>query len=602
MRWNGNKRYFVGIRLFRKALCRIRAHSFTDKIDCSEYKPSVNKLYQSNQSYSVLPTATISRHGGKILADQLAAQGTEAVFCVAGESFLPALDGLYDHSSIQTVTCRHESGAAIMAEAWGKMTGRPAVAFVTRGPGATNACLGVHIAYQDSTPMVLMIGQVQRGYSDREAFQEVDFRTMFRPLAKWVAQVEDTTRIPEYISRAWHTAMSGRPGPVVLVFPEDVLFGEEQVADIPAAKPNAAQAPEDSADLVATFLDSAKRPLIVVGGGGWSETCRIQLTEFVQQNNLPVVVEFRCQDYIDNRHSNYIGDLGISTGPGLVEMMQECDRILCIGARLGELPTQKYSLVESPLPSAEFFHVHADIDELGRVYYPNIAVNASSGSFIERLQNLTISDQKNWREWTERGRRHFVDHSTQLPDNPVTLNEQAISWLRDYLPYDAIIASGSGISSGVLHRYYYYGATYRTQLAPATGSMGYSVPAAIAAKMCAPQRKVVCIAGDGCFLMTSQELATAAMLELDITFVVINNGVLGTIRKHQETHYPERVLATDLHNPDFSTYARSFGARGYVATTQDEFVKAFEAADSDGGMSLVDLRIDRDKYLESMMN
>ncbi len=487
-----------------------------------------------------------------------------------------------------------------MAEAWGKMTSSPAVAFVTRGPGATNACLGVHIAYQDSTPMVLMIGQVQRSYSDREAFQEVDFRTMFRPLAKWVAQVEDTSRIPEYISRAWHTAMSGRPGPVVLIFPEDVLFTEQQVADIPAAVPNEAQAPENSAELVATFLESAKRPLVIVGGGGWSETCRIQLTEFIEQNNLPVVAEFRCQDYINNRHPNYIGDLGISTGPGLVEMMRKCDHILCIGARLGELPTQKYSLVESPLPRAKLFHVHADIDELGKVYYPSVAVNSSSMSFLERLQKLTIRNCDQWCDWTERGRRNFVDHSTHLPESAVTLNEQAIRWLRDYLPHDAIIASGSGISSGVLHRYYYYGAMYRTQLAPATGSMGYSVPAAIAAKMCAPKRKVVCVAGDGCFLMTSQELATAAMLELDITFVVINNGVLGTIRKHQEAHYPGRVMATDLLNPDFSTYAQSFGARGYVATTHDEFVQAFEAADSDGEMSLVDLRIDRDKYVNSM--
>ncbi|MDE0309077.1 MAG: thiamine pyrophosphate-binding protein [Acidiferrobacterales bacterium] len=558
-------------------------------------------MYQSNKSYTGVPTVPTSRHGGKILADQLAAQGTEAVFCVAGESFLPALDGLYDQSGIRTVSCRHESGAAIMAEAWGKMTGRPAVAFVTRGPGATNACLGVHIACQDSTPMVLMIGQVQRSFIDREAFQEIDFRTMFRPLAKLVEQVDDTSRIPEYVSRAWHTAMSGRPGPVVLIFPEDVLYAQEQVENLPAATSNDAQAPQDTADLVAEFLHAAQRPLVIVGGGGWSETCCAHLTEFVERNNLPVVAEFRCQDYIDNRHPNYIGDLGISTGPRLAEMMRECDHILCIGARLGELPTQKYSLVDSPKPNAAFFHVHADVGELGRVFYPSVAVNSSSGSFIARLRHLSIRNRDRWRGWTERGRQHFIDHSTKLPDSPVTLNEQAIRWLRDYLPHNAIIASGSGISSGVLHRYYYYGAKYRTQLAPATGSMGYSVPAAIAAKMCAPERKVVCIAGDGCFLMTGQEMATAAMLGLDITYVVVNNGVLGTIRKYQESHYPGRVIATDLVNPDFSTFARSFGAQGYLATSYDEFVEAFKAADSDGVMSLVELLLDRDRYVDSMV-
>ena len=542
------------------------------------------------------------RHGGKILADQLAIQNCEAVFCVAGESFLPALDGLYDHPGIKTVTCRHEGGAAIMAEAWGKMTGRPAVCFVTRGPGATNACLGVHIAQQDSTPMVLMIGQVQRKFLDREAFQEVDFRTMFRPLAKWVAQIEDTARIPEYVSRAWHTAISGRPGPVVLVFPEDVLYQEEQVADIPAAITYEAHAPANTEEFVQDFFESAERPLVIVGGGGWSEECRLGVTAFAERNNLPVVAEFRCQDYIDNRHPNYVGDLGISTGPGLVETMKECDRILCIGARLGELPTQKYSLVNAPLPNASLFHVHADAGELGQVYYPDIAINASSKSFVSRLSEIYLTDRDSWKNWTTRARQSFVQHSTQLPNKPNTLNEQAIMWLNEHLPRDAIITSGSGISSGVLHRYYYYGATYRTQLAPVAGSMGYSVPAAIAAKLCEPARKVVCIAGDGCFMMTSQELATAVMLELDVTFVVINNRMLGTIRKHQEVHYPGRVVATDLVNPDFSAYMESFGGTGYAVETLDEFVDAFERADAQSGLSLIDVRIDPQGYADSLLN
>ncbi len=553
------------------------------------------KEYKKNTSMSAQ-----LRHGGKILADQLAIQQCEAVFCVAGESFLPALDGLYDHSEIKTVTCRHESGAAIMAEAYGKLTNRPAVCFVTRGPGATNACLGVHIAFQDSTPMLLMIGQVQRQFLDREAFQEVDFRTMFRPLAKWVAQVESADRIPEYISRAWHTAMSGRPGPVVLVFPEDVLFDRVEVEDI--AQVNIAEplANFQVREQVAEFFSNAQRPLVVVGGSGWSEECQEHLAEFVKSNDLPVVAEFRCQDYLDNRHPNYIGDLGISIGPNLVKMMQESDRVLCIGARLGELPTRKYTLIEAPVPRVRLFHVHPDIGELRRVYRSEYAINSTSSSFLLQIRNLALEGSDEWALWTKRGRKAFIGHST-LSDKPdVLTNEQVIFWLQKNLPPDTIVASGSGISSGVLHQYYYYGASFRTQLATAAGSMGYSVPAAIAAKLHSPQRKVVCVSGDGCFLMTSQELATAAMLELNITFIIINNGVLGTIRQHQEIHYPNRVIATDLVNPDFATYAKSFGGLGLTATTFDEFVKTFKIASNYKGISLIDVQINRECYISSL--
>ncbi len=548
-----------------------------------------------------LQSSSKLRHGGKILADQLAIQQCPAVFCVAGESFLPALDGLYDHPQINTITCRHEGGAAIMAEAYGKMTGRPAVCFVTRGPGATNASLGVHIALQDSTPMVLMIGQVQRSYLDREAFQEVDFRTMFRPLAKWVAQVEDPARIPEYISRAWATAMSGRQGPVVLIFPEDVLFDEVEVEDLPLVKVAEAIASENSAEQLSAFLTDAQRPLIVVGGSGWSDDSRIRLQSFAQSNQLPVVAEFRCQDYFDNRHPNYIGDLGISTGPGLAAMVRESDAVLCIGARLGELPTQKYSLIEAPIPRTSLFHVHADIGELGRVYQPKVALNASSASFIQRLDGIMLQNGRNWLSWLKKGRKLFLEHSSTAIVHGSVSNDQVIEWLRNEIPSDAIIASGSGISSGVLHRYYYYGARYRTQLAPIAGSMGYSLPAAIAAKMCEPNRKVLCICGDGCFMMTAQELATAALLELDITVIVVNNGVLGTIRKHQEKHYPGRVVATDLLNPDFSQFAKSFGALGLTATTFDEFKEAFRTTKSHRGLSLIDLQLDRSNYLSSLI-
>ncbi len=542
------------------------------------------------------------RHGGKILADQLAIQRCKAVFCVAGESFLPALDGLYDHSTIKTITCRHEGGAAIMAEAYGKMTGRPAVCFVTRGPGATNASLGAHIALQDSTPMVLMIGQVQRGFLDREAFQEVDFRTMYRPLSKWVAQVEDVRRIPEYVRRAWLTAQSGRPGPVVLIFPEDVLFDEAEVDDLAPVSVPEIDAPRQTAAQVNDFFRDSVKPLVIVGGSGWSERLRVSIAAFAERNNLPVVAEFRCQDYIDNAHDSYIGDLGISTGTELAEMVRTSDRILCIGARLSELPTAKYSLITAPIPKARLFHVYPDVSELGRVYQAEVMVNATSASFLSNVENLSIEGRENWRGWIRRGRQAYLKHSTQIDDHSSFTNERVIEWLRTNLPPDTIVASGSGINTGVLHRLYRYGAVYRTQLAPVAGSMGYSVPAAISAKLCAPDRKVVVICGDGCFMMTAQELATAAQLELEMLVIVINNSVLGTIRRHQERHYPERVIATDLLNPDFAKYAESFGGLGMTARCMDEFIDAYEKSKACRGISLIDVQLDRETYINSLVS
>ena len=557
---------------------------------------------QQKESISIqIAEQQATRNGGKILADQLAIHECEAVFCVAGESFLPALDGLYDHPKIPTIPCRQEGGAAMMAEAYGKLTGRPAVCFVTRGPGATNASIGVHIAYQASTPMILMVGQVQRNFLDREAFQEVDYRTMFQPLSKWAAQVEDVERIPEYVARAWRIAMSGRPGPVVLAFPEDVLYEQARVADLGYAEANEAIAPETVVNQVQNFFRDARRPVVVVGGSPWSEKTCSQLTAFAARNNLPVVAEFRCQDYMDNRHPNYVGDLGISTGKELANIMKECDKLLCVGARLSELPTQRYSLVQAPLPTSDFFHVHADAMELGRVYQPTVAVNATSPSFMERVSNMKLENSSTWAEWTRNARTKFVNHSTCKFSDPEKLtNEQAIVYLRDNLPHDAIVTSGSGLNTGVLHRYYFYGAKYRTQLAPIAGSMGYGLPAAIAAKICHPEREVVCIVGDGDFMMTSQEMATAALMKLKILVVVINNSLLGTIRKYQENQFPGRIIATDLENPDFAVYARSFGAFGATARTLDEFTEACREARAFTGMSLIDLQVNRELYLNSL--
>jgi len=533
---------------------------------------------------------TTLRHGGRILVDQLKIQGVERVYCIPGESYLAALDGLYE-SGIDTIICRQEGGAAMMAEAHGKLTGRPGIAFVTRGPGATNASAGVHVAFQDSTPMILFVGQVARHQRDREAFQEVDYRQMFGSLAKWVAEIDTTERIPEYVSHAFHVATSGRPGPVVLALPEDMLSAEALAADVPAAVlPRMETSPEAIDDILAA-LSKASRPLVIVGGGGWSAEAAADLARFVEAHDLPVGASFRCQDYLDNRHPSYVGDIGIGINPKLAERVRAADLLLVLGARLGEMTTSGYSLVGIPTPAQELIHVYPDPDELGRVYRPALAVSASPAGLLRKLADIRPASPPARSEWCKSARADY--EAWQMPvETPGQLKmEYIVRHLSDTLPEDAILTNGAGNYSAWLHRYFAY-KKWRTQLAPTCGSMGYGLPAAVAAKLAHPERDVICFAGDGCFQMTMQEFGTACQYGASIIVLVSNNGMYGTIRMHQERHYPGRVSGTDMVNPDFAALAKSYGAYGETVLRSEDFPTAFSRAREAGTPAILDLMVD----------
>ena len=488
------------------------------------------------------------RHGGRILADQLAIQGCDRVFLVPGESFLAAIDGLHDLPGIEAVVCRQEGGAAMMAEAYGKLTGRPGVCMVTRGPGATNAAAGVHVAFQDSTPLVLVVGQVGRGMLDREAFQEMDYRRMYGEMAKWVAQVDRTERIPEYVSRAFHTAASGRPGPVVLALPEDVLSAR---ADVPDARPAVPGVPKAAASDVEAFgklLASSERPMLIVGGGGWSADAARDLARFSAAHHVPVSASFRCQDYIDNRHPNYCGHAGIGIDPRTAKRFRECDLLIALGTRLGEITTSGYTLVDIPNPASRFVHVHPGAEELGRVYRPDLSVNAAAASFTAAIADLEPRAGESRRTWTRECAAE-LRASTEPRSTPGRVRlEHAVTRTRERLDEDAIVCNGAGNYAAWVNRYFEYRA-YRTQLAPTSGSMGYGVPAAVAAALVHPDRQVVCFAGDGCFLMTGQELATASQYGADLTVIVANNGMYGTIRMHRSATTPSACTGPGSRTP-----------------------------------------------------
>lgn len=533
---------------------------------------------------------TSLRHGGKILVDQLRIQGVERIFCVPGESFLAALDGLHE-STIDTIVCRHEGGVAMMAEAHGKLTGRPGIGFVTRGPGATNASAGVHVAFQDSTPMILFVGQVARHQRDREAFQEVDYRQMFGPLAKWVAEIETTERIPEYVSHAFHVAVSGRPGPVVLALPEDMLSAQAQVADAPVAVSPRMEASPQAIDDILAALSTASRPLVIVGGGGWSAQAASDLARFAEAHDLPVGASFRCQDYLDNRHPSYVGDVGIGVNPKLAARVLEADLLLVLGARLGEMTTSGYGLVDIPAPSQKLIHVYPDPDELGRVYRPTLAISAAPAQLLRSLARTSPASPPVSGEWRKAARADY-EAWRQPAETPGALKmEFVVRHLSDTLPDDAVLTNGAGNYSAWLHRYFAY-KSWRTQLAPTSGSMGYGLPAAVAAKIMYPDRDVVCFAGDGCFQMTMQEFGTACQYGANIIVLVSNNGMYGTIRMHQERHYPGRVCGTDMLNPDFAALARSYGAYGETVLHNDDFPAAFFRARDSRKPAILDLKVD----------
>ena len=547
----------------------------------------------SNHQRNAAP-APQSRYGGRILADQLRLHGADTVFCVPGESFLDLLDGLYDHrDAIRVVTCRHESGAANMADAYAKMTGKPGICAVTRGPGATNASNGVHTAFQDSSPMILLIGQVGRTMVDREAFQEIDYRRMFGQMAKWVAQIDDAARIPEYLSRAWRVALSGRPGPVVLALPEDMLTDHVVTPDARPVTVAQSAPPAGALTQLADMIASAQRPLLVVGGPGWSERCADQALAFAERTGLPVATSFRCQDYVDNSADHYVGALGIAPVPALrSRVREEVDLLIAVGPRLGEMTTQGYSLVDIPNPRMTFVHVHPGAEELGQVYAPDLAIAATAAGFWDATAAIADGDGRGrWADWRQMQRHDYLQFR-EPTDVPGPLNmAEVIRHVGEVMPDDTVVTNGAGNYAVWVHRFHQHRA-YRTQLAPTSGSMGYAVPAAVAAKLAAPERPVISVSGDGCFLMTAQEMATARQYGAAVIYLVVNNGMYGTIRMHQERNHPAREIATRLHNPDFVTYARSFGIEGEKVTATEQFPAALERARSSAKGYLIELQVD----------
>ena len=537
---------------------------------------------------------TTTTTGGRLLVDALTANGVDRVFCVPGESYLDVLDALHAHAGIDVVVAKHEGAAANMADADGKLTGRPGICFVTRGPGATHASIGVHISQQDSTPLILFVGQVPRRELGREAFQEIDYAAMFGGIAKWVASIDDAARIPEFVARAFACAMSGRPGPVVLALPEDVLSAAcAPAAAVTAAPVSGGPAPDAAAPLQA-MLAEARRPLVIVGGPNWSAQAASDFAAFVQAWNLPVACSFRRQDIFDNRLPQYAGHLSLGANPDLTALVRDADLILAVGTRLGEVPTGGYTLLAPPRTAQKLVHLHADAAELGRVYQPDLAVQSSAEAGAALLRSLAAPASRPWDDWTRQAGERHARYQALPPRHAdasgVDLG-QVVAYLDRTLPDDAIVANGAGNYAVWLHRFYRYRRP-RTELAPTCGAMGYGLPAAIAAKLRHPDRTVVCMAGDGCFLMYPQELATALQFGSPVVVIVVNNGMYGTIRMHQENRFPGRISATTLQNPDFVALARSFGAHGELVESADAFPAAFERACAAGRPALLELRTD----------
>ncbi len=532
------------------------------------------------------------RTGGQVLIDQLRIHGADTAYCVPGESYLAALDALYDaREEIRLVVCRQEGGAAYMADAYGKLTGRPGVCLVTRGPGATNASLGVHTAFQDSTPMILIVGQVERAYLERGAFQEVDFREMYRPLSKWVAQIDDPGRIPEFVARAFTLATSGRPGPVVLVTPEDVLREPTAAADAEPYRPVQAHPGAPDMARLREMLAAARRPIMILGGSTWTAQGVRDITRFAEANRLATAVTFRRQDRFDNLHPCYAGDLGIGPSPKLAARIREADLVIAVGTRLSEAATSGYTLFEVPRPRQRFVHVHPGSEELGRVYQAQLMINAGAAHFAAAAAALAPADSSAWAASTEAAHKEFLEHAVPVPNPGAVQLGEIVATLQEQLPPDTIVANGAGNFSGWIHRFWRYRG-FGTQVAPTSGSMGYGVPAGVAAAIAYPERTVLSFSGDGCFLMNGQELATAMHYGAAPIFFVINNGMYGTIRMHQERDYPGRIFGTALTNPDFAALARSYGLHGETVARTEDFAPAFKRARESRRAALIEIRLD----------
>ncbi|KJC51204.1 thiamine pyrophosphate-binding protein [Bradyrhizobium sp. LTSP885] len=536
-------------------------------------------------------TKTNARTGGQILIDQLVAHGVERVTCVPGESYLAALDALHD-SQIDVVICRAEGGAAMMAEAYGKLTGRPGICFVTRGPGATNAAHGVHIAMQDSTPMILFVGQVDTGMREREAFQELDYKAVFGSMAKWAVEIDSPDRIPELVARAFRVALQGRPGPVVIALPENMLTETAAVADAPRVEPAVSWPAPSDLERVGAMLAGAKAPIVILGGSGWTADAAKGIARFAEAFDLPVTTSFRRASLFDADHSHYAGDLGIGPSPKLKDRITGADVILLIGGRMSEMPSSSYTLFDIPVPSQKLIHVHPGSEELGRIYQPALAIQATPAAFAAAVETLKPSAAPAWKGEAAKAHADYLAWTDKPRELPGSFQYgQVMTWLRDRLPKDAIVCNGAGNYAGWIHRHHRFH-TFATQLAPTSGSMGYGVPAAVLAKRQFPDRVVVAFAGDGCFLMNGQEFATAVQYDAALIVVVIDNGQYGTIRMHQERDYPGRVVGTQLKNPDFALYAKAFGGHGERVERTEEFAPAFERALASGKPAILHCLVD----------
>jgi acetolactate synthase-1/2/3 large subunit len=531
------------------------------------------------------------RNGGQVLVDQLVANGVRHVFCVPGESYLAALDAFYDRE-IEVTICRQEGGAVMMAEAHGKLTGRPGIAFVTRGPGATNGSPGIHIAKQDSTPMIMFVGQVGRDMRDREAFQELDYRAVFGTMAKWATEIDDPARIPEVVSRAFHMAMNGRPGPVVIALPEDMLMERVSVGDALAADPIETWPGLTDMSHLQKMLWAAEKPLIVVGGSRWSEAACAATLRFAERFDVPVMTSFRRLHLFPQAHPNYAGDLGTGVNPKVAARVKDCDLLVLVGGRFGEMPSQGYALLDIPNPKMKFVHVYPDPDELGHVYRPDLGINAAPTAFAASLEGLQPPNEIKWHAWTKEAHDDYLawtEKATSVP-GPVNFGEIMV-WLRGQLPPEAIITNGAGNFSTWMHRFYRF-SKFATLLGPTSGSMGYGLPAAVGAKRVYPDRPVICVAGDGDFLMNGQEFATAVQYNLPIIVLIMDNGMYGTIRAHQEREFPARVVGTELKNPDFAAYAVAFGGFGARVEKTEQFYDAFKAAQASGKPAILHCIVD----------
>jgi acetolactate synthase-1/2/3 large subunit len=551
---------------------------------------------------------TAPRLAGHALVEALIAQGVDTAFGVPGESYLAVLDGFHEHRDrIRFIACRQEGGAAFMAEAQGKLTGRPGICFVTRGPGATNASIGVHTAFQDSTPMILFIGQVASDQRDREAFQEVDYRQMLGPgtlgFAKWVGEVHDPARLPEYIAHAFHAAMQGRPGPVVLVLPEDMLSSPTDAPVLPRIEPALAWPAPGALREVRTLLLAAKKPFVILGGSGWDASAVDAMQRFAESWNLPVGCAFRFQDLFDNAHPNYAGDVGIGINPKLAARVKEADLILAVGPRLGEMTTGGYTLLQAPRPAQKLIHIHAGPEELGRVYAADLMLQSAMVCAAKALETLSPPPELPWGDWTAQAHADYEANHEPVPVEPLDMAE-VVKTIQRLAPRDSVLTNGAGNYSGWLHRFYRYPGLQhggRTQLAPTSGAMGYGVPAAVAAALLYPDRTAINIAGDGDFLMTGQELATATGYRAGtgkgkgkLIVIVVDNGTYGTIRMHQEREYPGRVSGSDLFNPDFCALALAYGWRADHVKATAEFEPAFAAALAADKPTLIHVKLDAD--------